>query len=236
MYPLASARPHYLLRKTPYAMPPIQRSLAMLMLSLMSLSSCAESTQNISTHPTNMKHLKELYFAGGCFWGTQHFIKQIEGVHSTQVGYANGRLAHAPSYQEVCTGRTGFAETVKVSYDPKEVSLELLIDLYLKTIDPCSLNKQGGDIGTQYRTGIYYTEPSDAEAIRHRLDQHAGEYPKPIVVEVEAMKNFYLAEEYHQNYLDKHAQGYCHIHPSLFTFAKNANKRKAQTPSTHAQP
>ncbi|WP_312191974.1 peptide-methionine (S)-S-oxide reductase MsrA, partial [Sphingobacterium sp.] len=98
-----------------------------------------------------------IYFAGGCFWGTEHFFKQVRGVSETEVGYANGNLQN-PSYTQVSTGKTGFAETVKVSYDPEIIRLELLIDLFLKTIDPTSLNKQGNDIGTQYRTGIYYTD------------------------------------------------------------------------------
>lgn len=105
----------------------------------------------------NMKNLSEIYFAGGCFWGTDHFLKQIRGVKSTQVGYANGNIAN-PTYQQVCTGKTNFAETVKVEYNPQEVPLKLLIDLFFKTIDPTSLNRQGNDKGSQYRTGIYYTD------------------------------------------------------------------------------
>ena len=124
---------------------------------LMTCLSYAGKPEGRSERRTDMKPMKEIYLAGGCFWGTEHFLKQIEGVEATQVGYANGNIAN-PTYQQVCTGTTDFAETVKVQYDPDEVDLPFLIDLYFKTIDPTSLNKQGGDRGTQYRTGIYYTD------------------------------------------------------------------------------
>ena len=100
---------------------------------------------------------KEIYLAGGCFWGAEHFLKQIEGVEATEVGYANGHTDR-PTYEEVCTDKTGFAETVRVVYDPARVGLAFLLDLYFKAIDPTSVNQQGGDRGTQYRTGIYYVD------------------------------------------------------------------------------
>ena len=99
-----------------------------------------------------------IYFAGGCFWGTEHFFKQIRGVLATEVGYANGNRDKAPTYEQVCEGNTNFAETVKVTYNPQLIDLRKLIDLYFKIIDPTSLNKQGNDRGTQYRTDIYYTQ------------------------------------------------------------------------------
>ena len=105
---------------------------------------------------TKMNAQSKIYFAGGCFWGTEHFLKQIRGVESTEVGYANS-IINQPTYQQVCSGETNAAETVKVVYDPETVNLSLLLDLYFKTIDPTSLNRQGNDRGTQYRTGIYYT-------------------------------------------------------------------------------
>lgn len=110
---------------------------------LMTCLSYAGKPEGRSERRTDMKPMKEIYLAGGCFWGTEHFLKQIEGVEATQVGYANGNIAN-PTYQQVCTGTTDFAETVKVQYDPDEVDLPFLIDLYFKTIDPTSLNKQGG--------------------------------------------------------------------------------------------
>ncbi len=166
-----------------------------------------------------------IYFAGGCFWGTEHFFKQVRGVTETEVGYANGNLQN-PSYTQVSTGTTGFTETVKVNYDPQIVDLNLLIDLFFKTIDPTSLNKQGNDIGTQYRTGIYYTNTSDAPIIKERVAALASQYPKEIVVEVEPLQNFYDAEAYHQKYLDKNPGGYCHISPDLFELARKANPQK----------
>ena len=164
-----------------------------------------------------------LYFAGGCFWGTEHFFKQIRGVISTEVGYANGRLQHAPSYEEVCSGNTGFAETVKIVYNPQVVDLKLLLELYFKTIDPTSLNKQGNDVGDQYRTGIYYTDAGVKTTIDEAIAALAKNYKKPIVVEVSPLQNFYKAEEYHQDYLDKNPRGYCHIPTKLFEVARKAN-------------
>ncbi len=170
----------------------------------------------------NVNMEKEIYFAGGCFWGTEHFLKQIRGVKETQVGYANGNIEN-PTYKQVCTGTTNFAETVKVKYDPQEVDLLLLIDLFFKTIDPTSINQQGNDRGSQYRTGIYYTDPADLPIIHSAVKELAKDYLKPLVVEVKPLENFYKAEDYHQDYLDKNPQGYCHINPSLFELAKKAN-------------
>lgn len=173
----------------------------------------------------NSGHDNTIYFAGGCFWGTEHFFQQVRGVDSTEVGYANGKIED-PTYHQVTTGTTGFAETVKVTYNPDIVDLGLLIDLYLKTIDPTSLNKQGNDIGTQYRTGIYYTSDSQKQVIEEKVAALASKYHAKIVVEVEPIHNFYAAEDYHQDYLDKNPGGYCHIGPSLFKIAREANPEK----------
>ena len=175
---------------------------------------------------TKKMNTKEIYFAGGCFWGTEHFLKQIRGVVSTEVGYANGNVAN-PTYKQVCQGNTQFAETVKVVYNPSEVALPLLIDLYLKSIDPTSLNKQGNDRGSQYRTGIYYKDKGDETIIRQQFAALAKQYSKPIVVENLPLKNFYPAEDYHQDYLDKNPHGYCHLSPALFEMARKANAKKA---------
>ena len=133
---------------------------------------------------------KEIYFAGGCFWGTEHFFKQINGVTATQVGYANGNIEN-PTYEQVYTDSTGFAEVVKVAYDPKVVSLKMLLDLFFKTIDPTSLNQQGEDIGTRYRTGIYWVNSEDEKAVKEALSELQKNHEKPIVVENEPLKNFY---------------------------------------------
>ena len=165
------------------------------------------------------KDMKTIYLAGGCFWGTEHFLSLVHGVIEAEVGYANSNVPN-PTYREVCTGRTGAAETVKVIYNPKEVSLPFLLNLYYKTIDPTSLNKQGNDRGTQYRTGIYYTDPSERPVIEQSLEQLQQHYNKPLAIEVGPLENFYPAEDYHQDYLDKNPGGYCHINPGLFKLAR----------------
>ena len=204
----------------------MKNNIILAILLLYGTSSCHSLNSNNENKPENMKtnDLSEIYFAGGCFWGTEHFMKQIKGVKATETGYANGNIKN-PSYEEVCSGNTGFAETVKVSYDPQEVSLELLTDLYLKTIDPTSINRQGNDRGTQYRTGIYYTDPKDITVINKAIKNIAGKYNKPIAVEVKPLSNFYKAEDYHQDYLDKNTGGYCHINPELFELARKANEK-----------
>ena len=174
--------------------------------------------------------MAEIYLAGGCYWGTQHFIRQINGVISTEVGFANSNTEN-PSYKLVCTGTTDAAETVKVIYDKSVLKLETLLELFIKCIDPTSLNRQGGDCGTQYRTGIYFTDPSDEQIIRYFIQDQQKNYNKPIVIEVMPLKNFFKAEEAHQDYLIKHANGYCHIGPDLIEFAKQANRQSNQTAS-----
>lgn len=192
---------------------------------LTSCLACAHNQAGQTEKEKKMKSTKEIYLAGGCFWGTEHFLKLIEGVEATQVGYANGNMAN-PTYEQVCTGTTDFAETVKVQYDPTMVDLPFLIDLYFKTIDPTSVNRQGNDRGTQYRTGIYYTDSADLPLIKETVSRLASAYPRPLAVEIEALKNFYPAEDYHQDYLDKNPGGYCHIHPELFEMARKAKMTK----------
>ena len=168
--------------------------------------------------------MKEIYFAGGCFWGTEHYFKQIKGVVETAVGYANGHTPD-PTYQEVYTDGTGYAETVKVVYDPQLISLDLLADLYFHSIDPLSLNKQGEDTGTRYRTGIYYTDQEDLPVLKKVYDQVASQYDTPLAVELEPLRNFYTGEEYHQDYLDKNPTGYCHLPQALFEFARTKSRQ-----------
>ena len=163
---------------------------------------------------------KEIYLAAGCFWGAEHFLRQIDGVLSTQVGFANGNTPN-PSYEQVYTDTTGYAETVHVRYDPTRVSLLFLLRMYFKAIDPTSLNRQGNDQGTRYRTGIYYTTPHDLPFIRFALDEEATHHSKPLCVDVEPLANFYPAEEYHQNYLINNPDGYCHLPVQLFDYARN---------------
>ena len=168
--------------------------------------------------------MSEIYFAGGCFWGTQHYLKQINGVIRTEAGYANGNLPN-PTYEQVYTDTTGYAETVRVQFDPTVLSLEYLVEIYFLSIDPTLLNRQGGDIGTRYRTGIYYCQPEQQPIIEAVCRRVAEKLDTPIVVEVEPLRNFYPAEEYHQDYLDKHPDGYCHIPHELMAIARKANNR-----------
>lgn len=166
--------------------------------------------------------VKDIYLAAGCFWGAQKYFKLIRGVVSTEVGYANGDTEN-PTYKEVYTDRTGFAEAVHVQYDPAAVSLEFLLKMYFKAIDPLSMNRQGGDIGTRYRTGIYYKEVEDIPVIRKVYESVRASYGCDLAVEVLPFRNFYTAEEMHQDYLDKNPGGYCHIPDALFELAKQAN-------------
>ena len=160
----------------------------------------------------------EIWLAGGCFWGMEKYFLGVPGVVSTSVGYANGTTP-SPSYEDVCSGTTGYAETVHVIYKPGEISLPRLLALYMKAIDPTSLNRQGHDVGEQYRTGIYYLDEGDLPAIRAVIVQAEAEYRKPVVVEVKQLMNYYLAEEYHQEYLRKNPAGYCHISNALCALA-----------------
>lgn len=165
---------------------------------------------------------KTIYLAGGCFWGTEHYLKMVNGVMNTEVGFANGHTEN-PSYKDVCTDKTGFAETVKVVYDQNVLPLSKLLDIFFKAIDPTSLNQQGHDKGTQYRTGIYYVDNEDKIVIEEAVGKLTEIYSKPIVLEVSPLRNFYNAEEYHQDYLDKNPMGYCHLSQDLFIYAKKAN-------------
>lgn len=167
--------------------------------------------------------MKEIYLAGGCFWGTEHFFKQIRGVIETEVGFANGHTEN-PTYQEVYTDKTGFAETVLVKYNPDVVSLEFLLQMYFVAIDPTSLNKQGHDEGTRYRTGIYYTDSADLAIINKVYEAEQQKYAQPFAVERLPLENYYPAEDYHQDYLDKNPDGYCHLPLELFEFARKANQ------------
>ena len=162
-----------------------------------------------------------IYLAGGCFWGTEHYFKQIAGVVATEVGFANGQTEN-PTYEEVYTDTTGYAETVMVRYRPEVVPLDFLLRMFFKAIDPTSLNKQGHDEGTRYRTGVYYTEADDVPTIKRVFDEVQAKYSEPLAVELLPLRNFYAAEERHQDYLDKNPDGYCHLPLELFEMARQA--------------
>ncbi|MDE5849183.1 MAG: peptide-methionine (S)-S-oxide reductase MsrA [Muribaculaceae bacterium] len=167
---------------------------------------------------------KKIYFAGGCFWGTDHLFSLVDGVVKTTAGYANSVVPY-PSYEQVCTGRTGAAETVEVVYDDTKVGLTDLMSIYFRSIDPTTLNRQGNDIGTQYRTGIYYTDASDLPVIEAFVAAVQRRHKEPLAVEVAKLENFYPAELYHQEYLYKNPQGYCHVDPALFEEVRNRKPR-----------
>jgi len=151
-----------------------------------------------------------IYFAGGCFWGIEHLMQSIPGVIDAQSGYANGTGEADANYQAVLTGTTGFRETVRVEYDPEQVSLDALLTAYFYVIDPTVCNRQGNDVGTQYQTGIYYTNDKARQAVE-RIARIEKSRSVRFCVEIGPLINFYPAEEYHQNYLEKNPDGYCHI-------------------------
>ena len=151
-----------------------------------------------------------IYLAGGCFWGMEQLMQSIPGVLDAQSGYANGTCEADADYRTVCAGGTGFRETVRVEYDPEQVSLDALLLAYFYVIDPTVENRQGNDIGSQYQTGIYYTNDKAKETVVHIADIERGRNEK-FFVEIGVLKNYYPAEDYHQDYLEKNPNGYCHI-------------------------
>lgn len=155
-----------------------------------------------------------IYLAGGCFWGVEAFISRLKGVNNTEVGYANGKDL-APTYEKVCTGKTGHTETVKVTYNPKIITLNEILENFFSIIDPFAKNRQGPDIGTQYRTGIYWQEEFQRDIVRDFLRKKQKSTPKRIAVEAHQIHNFYPAEDYHQKYLERNPQGYCHVDLNL---------------------
>jgi methionine-S-sulfoxide reductase len=172
--------------------------------------------------------MKEIYFAGGCFWGTEHFFKQIDGVVKTEVGFANGNTEN-PSYREVYTDQTGHAETVHVVYDENIASLEFLLNMFFKAIDPVSLNRQGHDEGTRYRTGVYYTDEAQLATIDRVFAQQQALLSEPLAVERMPLKCFFRAEDEHQDYLEKNPTGYCHLPTALFEMARKARPKATAT-------
>ncbi|EGC84046.1 peptide-methionine (S)-S-oxide reductase MsrA [Anaerococcus hydrogenalis] len=152
--------------------------------------------------------MKKIYLAGGCFWGVEAYFKDIEGVESTLVGYANGNTKDT-SYEKLY--KTNHAETVEIKYDGKEESLKRILEYFYYIIDPFSINKQGNDIGLQYRSGIFSKDEKDLEFARRFLDQKQKNEDRKIQIRVEKLENFVKAEDYHQDYLDKNPNGYCHI-------------------------
>lgn len=165
---------------------------------------------NFARAAEDAMEIKEIYFAGGCFWGVEEYFSRIPGVLDAVSGYAQSAVPN-PSYEDVCAGRGGGAETVRVSYDPSRVSLETLVRQFFKIIDPLAVNRQGNDIGIQYRSGIYHDDPRDKPVIDKIVAETAAALGRQPVTAVEPLRNFYKAEEYHQDYLKKNPGGYCHV-------------------------
>ena len=168
-----------------------------------------DTNNEVASEATN-----EIYLAGGCFWGLEEYMSRIDGVVDATVGYANGNTEN-PTYEDVCYRNTGHAETVHVLYNAQEISLADILEYFFKVVDPTSLNKQGNDRGTQYRSGIYYTDEADLPVIEQAIKNQEVKYAAPIVTEVLPLDGYYLAEEYHQDYLKKIPNGYCHIDVTL---------------------
>jgi len=153
--------------------------------------------------------MAQLTLAGGCFWCTESVYIRIPGVQKSVSGYANGKTQN-PTYEDVCTGTTGHAEAIQIDYDPSKVSLDELLDLFFKAHDPTTLNRQGNDVGTQYRSGIYVTDETQRLAAQAAVKRAQSQYEKPLVTEVETLKVFWPAEEYHQDFFNKNPfQAYC---------------------------
>lgn len=156
--------------------------------------------------------MEKATFGAGCFWGVEAAFRQIKGVKATSVGYLGGTMKN-PTYRDVCTGRTGHAEVVEVEYDPERVSYEDLLTVFWDNHNPTTLNRQGPDIGTQYRSAIFFHNPEQqaaAVASKEKLEESAR-YRQPIVTEITPATDFYEAEDYHQQYLEKRGLSSCHI-------------------------
>ena len=171
--------------------------------------------------------LQEIYVAGGCFWGVEEYFSRIPGVVETCVGYANGHTPY-PDYRSVCSGNTGHAETVRVQYDASKVSLATLVRHFFRIIAPTSVNRQGNDVGTQYRTGLYYSHEADRAPLATLMAEMQARYEKPLAVELLSLQSFWPAEEYHQHYLKKNPGGYCHIDFSSFSELPSVDDAEAQ--------
>ena len=155
---------------------------------------------------------KKAVFAAGCFWGVESTFQQLDGVNSTTVGYTGGKVKN-PSYELVCTGLTGHAEAVEVDYNPSVISFSELVDVFFKLHDPTTMNRQGPDIGTQYRSAAYFSDNEEKDIIESKINNinESGEYTSRVVTEVEPIESFYDAEDYHQDYYKKRGIDGCAI-------------------------
>lgn len=155
--------------------------------------------------------MKIIYLAGGCFWGVERYFQLLKGVTNTEVGYANGNKDN-PKYEELKSGEASHAETLKLTYDESIISLEKILEHFLRFVDPYTIDKQGHDVGHQYRSGVYYVDDSDKDIILNYFKNHLKDNYK---IEVKRLDNYFKAEEYHQDYLLKNPNGYCHVNLNL---------------------
>ncbi len=173
--------------------------------------------------------MKQATFGSGCFWCTEAVFQDVEGIESVVSGYSGGHIKN-PAYREVCSGRTGHAEVVQITYDPAVISYDELLEIFWKTHDPTTLNRQGADVGTQYRSVVYYHDEEQkqlAEAYKQKLNE-SGAFTNPIVTEISPLDTFYPAEDYHQNYYKNNPeQGYCSfvIRPKVDKFKQVFSKK-----------
>jgi methionine-S-sulfoxide reductase len=158
--------------------------------------------------------MRKIVIAGGCFWGVEEYYRRLKGIEKTRVGYAQGTTEH-PTYQDVCSGKTKHAEVVELIYEEEVISLNKILEHLFRFIDPTSLNRQGHDIGTQYRVGVYYEDEADEAIIKAYIASKQASYKHPIVLEVHKTDIFYDAESYHQKYLINNPGGYCHVNMGL---------------------
>ena len=192
-----------------------------------------EKEEKMESREIEQAVLRDIYFAGGCFWGVEEYFSRIPGVTEVTAGYANGTTAN-PDYEAVCSGQTGHAEAVHVRYDPQNVRLATLTRQFFKIIDPLSVNRQGNDIGSQYRTGIYYSDPADRKVLEVLMAEEQVRHARPLAVELLPLSSYWLAEDYHQDYLKKHPSGYCHI--DFGTLDELAPSARADMPAVSGQP
>ena len=200
---------------------------------LLSVSGCGLSGTSDSgaypaatPRPAGGEGVKVIYLAGGCFWGTEKYIDYIHGVTATAVGYANGTSKHA-TYED----GSGYAETVRVEYDPAVAPLPFLLRTFYKAVDPTSIDRQGNDVGVEYRSGIYYADPADRPIIEASLAKLQTQYSSPIAIQVGPLTNYTQAEDYHQKYLQKNPGGYCHIPLQSFNAAASARPQPSDFPT-----
>lgn len=190
------------------------------------MAGCNTQENNIRLEASALenKELVKATFGSGCFWCTEAVFERLKGVYSIRSGYSGGKKEN-PTYEEVCTGKTGHAEVIQIEFDPKEISYDEILEVFWKTHDPTTLNRQGADVGTQYRSVVFYhnnEQKEKAEQYKNELDK-SGAWDKPIVTEITPFEKFYVAEEYHQNYYEKNPyQGYCSfvIAPKIEKFEK----------------